>query len=272
MKIGLEVLPPLTFAGLHFGVATIVLLVILKVSGVSLPRDRRVWLVMVFLGLFQVCLPFGIEFWGVQYIPSGLASVLFATNPFFVMIFASFIVRSERITIVKLAGVITSFLGLSLIFWPDIVFAQGLATRSTLLGEFAVLGSAVSSGFSTVVAKRFAGRIHPTANVCVQDLIGAIVLSSVGLLSESGSKQAFTPVAIAAVLYLGIFLSGLAFLGMYWLLTKTTATNVSMISFITPIIALILGWAVLYEIPTLYSGMGAALILVGVYLTVKSSS
>ena len=72
-----------------------------------------------------------------------------------------------------------------------------------------------------------------------------------------------------AILYLGIVGSALAFVGMYWLLTKTTATNVSLITFITPILALILGWVVLQEVPDPNVGLGAMLILAGVYLTIK---
>jgi drug/metabolite transporter (DMT)-like permease len=74
---------------------------------------------------------------------------------------------------------------------------------------------------------------------------------------------------IAAVLYLGVVGSALAFVGWYWLLTKTTATNGSLVLFVTPVVALILGWLVLQEVVEPVVALRTFLILSGVYLTVK---
>jgi drug/metabolite transporter (DMT)-like permease len=103
-------------------------------------------------------------------------------------------------------------------------------------------------------------------------MIGALVLLSAGLLTERDAVLSFTPVAIAAILYLGLVGSALAFVGLYWLLRKTTATNSSLITFVTPIVALILGWLILGEVPDPNVGVGAALILTGVYLTLKPTN
>ncbi len=269
IKAGLEAVPPFTFVGIRYIIATMALLVIVKLLHARFPKDRLSWGIMLFLGIFQMSVPFGLIFWGEQYIPSGLASILFATNPFFVVIFANFIVRNEKMTPFKILGVISSFLGLIVVFWPDIAASRNLAVQSSLLGGLALVGSAALSGLSSVVVKRFATRIQPATNVFVQSLIAAVVLSSIGLVTEANSPKSFTLTATVAIIYLAIFGSAAAFVGQYWLLTKTTATNVSMMAFITPIIAIILGWWILQEIPSLYSGVGGALILAGVYLTVK---
>jgi len=79
----------------------------------------------------------------------------------------------------------------------------------------------------------------------------------------------FTLLAIGMILYLGIIGSALAFVGLYWLFTQTTATNTSLVGFITPILALLLGWLVLGEVPDPSVGVGTVLILAGVYLTLK---
>ena len=233
-----------------------------------MPRGRSSWIVMLFLGIFQISIPYGLVFWGEQYISSGLSAVLFATMPFFVVIFAHIIV-DEKLTRAKAIGVVASFIGLVAIFWRDIALTQGLTADSSLYGGLAVVGSAVSGGLANVVGKRHAHEIDPATNVLIQSLVGTVALSSLGLLTERHAVLAFTPVAVIAILYLGIVGSALAFVGMYWLLKKTTATNVSLITFITPIIALILGWVVLQEIPNPNVGLGAALILGGVYLTIK---
>jgi len=269
IKVGLESLPPFLFAAVRFAVAAAALLFLMKLLHSRLPRDSSSWVVMLFLGVFQISLPYGLVFWGEQYISSGLAAVLFATLPFFVVIFAHVLVKGERLTGVKVVGVIASFAGLVAIFWGDIVVSQTLGAQNSLYGSLAVVGGASSCGLANVVGKRYAARIDPAANVLVQALTGTVFLSLVGIATERGSVLSFTLSAVFAVLYLAIVGSALAFVGLYWLLTKTTATNASLLAFITPIFALILGWGFLGEIPDLNVGLGTALILGGVYLTVK---
>jgi drug/metabolite transporter (DMT)-like permease len=222
---------------------------------------------MLFLGVFQISVPYALVFWGEQYISSGLSAVLFATLPFFVIIFANMMV-DERLTKVKIVGIIASFLGLVAIFSRDIALTQG-ATHSSLFGGLAVVGSAASGALGNVVGKRYAHEIDPAANVLVQSLVGTLALSSLGLLTEQNSVLNFTPISIFIILYLGIVGSALPFVGLYWLLKRTTATNVSLLAFITPIVALILGWMVLGEVPDPNVGLGAGLILAGIYATLK---
>ncbi len=268
IKVGLDFLPPFTFAGFRFAIASMALLFLLRFLHAKMPRDSSSWAIMLFLGVFQISLPYGLVFWGEQYISSGLSAVLFATLTFFVVIFSHFILN-ERLTKLKAAGVIASFVGLLSIFWREIPASQEFAVQSSFLGSLALVGSAASGGLANVVAKRYGNRIHPVNNVFVQHVIGTLILVSVGLVTEARSSLSFTPVAIAAVFYLGVVGSALAFVGLYWLLTETTATNASLLGFVTPIVALFLGWAVLGEVPDPNMGMGAALILASVYLTVK---
>lgn len=271
IKIGLEFLPPFLFAGIRFATATVSLLIISRMLHARMPRNRSSWAVMLFLGIFQISLPYGLVFWAEQYVSSGLAAVLFATMPFFVVVFAHILVN-EKLTRLKVIGVIASFIGLILIFWKDIAVPQGLTGDIPLYGGLAVVGSAVSGALANIVGKQHAEEIDPAANVLVQSLTGTVALTSLGLVTEGNTVLNFTPASVLAILYLGIVGSALAFVGMYWLLTKTTATNVSLITFITPILALLLGWVVLQEVPDPNVGLGAMLILAGIYLTIKPAN
>jgi len=268
IKIGLEFLPPFLFAGIRFATATLCLLIITKLLRAHVPRDRSSWMIMLFLGVFQIGLPYGLVFWAEEYVSSGLAAVLFATMPFFVLLFAHFLV-DEKLTRLKMLGMGASFVGLVLIFWRDMMVSQGLIGNTALYGGLAVVGSAVSGALASVVGKQHAGKIDPAANVLVQSLVGTIALTSTGLITRESVVTNLTLIPVLAVLYLGVVGSALAFVGMYWLLVKTTATNVSLVTFITPILALVLGWAVLKEVPDPNVGGGAILILVGIYLTIK---
>jgi drug/metabolite transporter (DMT)-like permease len=224
---------------------------------------------MSFLGVFQLTIPYGLVFWGEQYISSGLAAVLYATLPFFVALFAHLFI-DEKLTHVKASGILASFAGLVVIFWRD-VSAQGTTASTSLLGGVAVVVSSVSAAIANVVAKKYAHKIDPPFNVLVQSAICSITLSALGRVLESGMRVDFTFVSVGAILYLGVVGSALAFVGLYWLFTKTTATNTSLLAFITPILALLLGWLVLGEVPDQSVSVGTVLILVGVYLTMKPS-
>jgi len=246
-------------------------MVLTRMLHARLPKNRSSWAVMLFLGIFQISLPYGLVFWAEQYVSSGLAAVLFATMPFFVVIFAHILV-DEKLTRLKVVGVIASFIGLVLIFWRDLAVPQGLSGNLQFYGSLAVVGSAVSGALANVVGKQHAEEIDPAANVLVQSLTGTVALGALGLATEGHADLSFTPTSILAILYLSIVGSALAFVGMYWLLKKTTATNVSLITFITPILALVLGWAVLQEVPDPNVGLGAMLILAGIYLTMKPAN
>jgi drug/metabolite transporter (DMT)-like permease len=266
--VGLDYLPPFLFAGIRFATATASLLVIMRLLHAKMPRDGSSWVVMLFLGVFQIALPYGLVFWGEQYISSGLSALLFATMPFFVVLFAR-VLAGDKLTRLKVVGVVVAFVGLIFIFWKDLAVPQSSTSDLPLFGDLALICSSASCALASVVAKQHANAIDPAANVLVQTLTGAVALTSLGFLTENGLVLNFTSASVLAILYLGVVGSALAFVGMYWLLKRTTATNVSLITFITPVLALLLGWAVLQEILDLNAGLGAVLILAGVYLTIR---
>jgi drug/metabolite transporter (DMT)-like permease len=269
IKVGLNFLPPFLFAGIRFAVASIFLVFLVRLLHAQIPRDRSSWMVMLFLGVFQITLVYGLVFWGEQYISSGLTAVLSATLPLFVVIFAHMLIKAEPITRRKVLGVIGAFAGVVLIFWRDLASVQGSTMQLSLLGGLAIVGSAASGAVGNVVAKKYASGIDPPANILIQSAIGAATLSIVGIMTERVSVLKFVPTVIAAVLYLGVVGSALAFVGWYWLFTKTTATNSSLVLFVTPIVALVLGWLILQEGVEAIIALGTFLILSGVYVTVK---
>jgi drug/metabolite transporter (DMT)-like permease len=269
IKVGLEFLPPFLFAGIRFAVASLFLLFLVPVLHARIPRDAFSWGVMVLLGIFQVTLVYGLVFWGEQYASSGLTAVLSATLPFFVVVFAHVVIKTESITRRKVIGILGAFVGVTIIFWHSLSSGQGSYAQLSVLGSLAIVGSAASGGLGTVIAKKYSSRIAPASNVMVQSIVGSITLSVVGIATERGIAFEFSPTAIAAVLYLGVIGSALAFVGWYWLFTKTTATNSSLILLITPVIALLLGWLILQEELEPVVALGTLLILSGVYVTVK---
>ncbi len=267
IKVGLEYFSPFLFAGVRFLIGGTVLVVPLLILGKHYPRDRRTWLFMCGLGVFQIIIPYALVFWGEQYISSGLAAILFATVPFFVTIIAHYAIRSEQWSLIKFSGIVVSFIGLIIIFIKDLM----LDTQS-VWGGIAIVGAALSAAIANVIGKRSGSRVNPLINVSVQLSLGGIVLTVLSLVIEPHMRWSLALPAIGSMLFLSLFGSSLGFIGLYWLFTKMEVTKVSLITFITPVVAVACGALFLGEHFTLNILGGTILILMGVYLVTLQRS
>lgn len=260
IKIGLESVPPLLGAGIRFVIASTILGVIVKIRGIAVPRDPNAVRVYLTLGVLSFSLPFGLVYWGQQYIPSGLSSILFAAYPAWVALFSHLALPGERMDLFKAAGVVLGGLGLVVIFSRDVHWS-GI---EGLLGMGAVMISTVLQAFSLIVLKKFAQPISPFSMNLAGMSLGAVLLLTGSLLWEDPGSAVFTLPAVASILYLAIAGSIFTFVSYFWLLKRIEAVYLSLTSFVNPIIAVLLGAAVLGEslAPTVF--LGASLVLVGI--------
>src|SRR5437764_9916387 len=138
IKLGLADLPPLTFAGIRFVCASLILTLLILARGVRWPRKRNQWIVIAVVGLLQFSLNYGLVFWGEQRISSGLAAVLQSTFPAFGLVIAHLYLPFERMTPVKVVSVLLGVLGSVIIFSVRLHIAGQLA----LFGSVALVASA----------------------------------------------------------------------------------------------------------------------------------
>jgi drug/metabolite transporter (DMT)-like permease len=261
IKVGLGSLPPITFAGIRFVIASGLLASYLIARKIEFPRDARSWRVMLFLSLSQIAVPYALTFWGEQYMTAGLTYLLFAMLPFFVVVFAHFMIPGERVTTGKVLAMLLCFIGVAVIFSREL-----MSTVNSFWGGVAVILSAGIAGCANVVGKKYSQSLNSTVNVTVQMGLGAILLLASGLLLEHGVPLNFDPTSVFAVLYLAVIGSTFAFAALYWLFTRMEVTRISLFTFITPIVAVLLGWFILGERVDLNVAIGGCLILVGVVL------
>src|SRR6267378_554544 len=144
IKLGLADLPPLTFAAIRFLLASLILIVIILARRVSWPRTSRDWLLIAIVGVLQFSLNYGLVFWGEQHIPSGLAAVLQSSFPAFGLVIAHFYLPHERITLLKVIGVLMGIVGIAVIFSDRLSVAGHMA----LLGSIALVLSAFFGAYS----------------------------------------------------------------------------------------------------------------------------
>jgi len=259
IKIGLESVPPLYGVAIRFTLAVIILLIIMRFRGEQFPIDKDSLMLFLAMGVLSISLPFALVYWGEQYIPSGLASVLFAVYPFVVATYSHFMLPGEKLNPYKIIGIILGFLGILIIFWTDL----RLGDASTL-GMGAVLVSTLMQGMALVIIKKKGTHLSPVTLNVGGMLVGVIILYLMALEFENFSDIRFDEKGIGSILYLGTFGSVVTFVTYYWLLKRVEAVYLSLVSFVTPILAVILGIVFLNEIlgPNIFSG--AALVMLGI--------
>lgn len=265
IKVGLnENLPPLTFAGLRFAVASVPLLVGLAVRRTPLPRKPKDWAVMVLTGVLTFTLTYGLVFLGERLIPSGLTAILFSTLPLFSLGLAHWLVRDEHVTALKLIGILLGIGGVTLIFYSQFRLQEALV----LWGSAAIVASAFVSALSSILVKNHARHLDPVLLSTVQMVAGTIPLLSVSLPLE-GNPMHFhwTPMSWVALFYLAWVGSALPFVLLYWLINHMPIIHINLIALSSTLVAVVLGWLVLGETIGWHTLIGGAVILVGLFLT-----
>ena len=116
IKVGLDGAPPITAAGLRFIIASLMIFAILVAKRIKLPADKQFYKLSLFLGIFQMGIPYALVYWAEQRISSGLPSILFSTMPFTVALLARGFL-GDPITIPKMAGITIGTVGVAVIFW-----------------------------------------------------------------------------------------------------------------------------------------------------------
>lgn len=260
IRIGLEAFTPLFSAGIRFIIAAIAILLLTKFNKLQFQFDRIAIVLYLAMGFFSFVIPFGLVYWAEQFVPSGLAAVLFAVYPFFVAIFTFYLIKAERINFLKTIGMVISFIGIVIIFSNDL---SGNISDN-LVGMIAVVISAIMQAAIAVLIKKYGSHLHHLSMNFFPMLIGGIFLVFIGLWFEDIYSITVTVPAVLSILYLALFGSVVTFTSYYWLMKKINIVLLSLISFITPVIAVIIGWIFYGESLQPQHIAGAVLVLAGI--------
>jgi len=261
IRIGLESLTPIFSAGLRFSVASVFIYLIMKIKNISLQTDRFSLYLYLIMGFFSFVIPFGLVYWAEQFVPSGMAAVLFAVYPFWVVIFTNIRIPGESIGFYKIFGTVLGFAGIVIIFSDS--FSGDLT--SYLIGMFAVVLSGIMQAWIAVSIKKFGHHLHPLTMNFLPMVIAGISMVIIAFFAEDLSTIRVDQNAVLSILYLAFFGSVITFTSFYWLLKRINVVILSLIAFITPIVALILGYFFYNEVLSTRHFIGTALVLTGVF-------
>ena len=263
IKIGLDDLPPLTFAGIRFVLASLILVLLVLARRARWPRTRSEWALIAVVGVLQFTLNYGLVFWGEQHISSGLAAVLQSTFPAFGLVFAHLYLPQERMTPGRVVGVLLGVFGVAVIFSDQLSVAGSMA----LLGSIALVLSAFFGSYGNVLVKAYSGKIDPQILAAGQMVFGFVPLLAIGIATEGNPFHFhWTTMAVVSMLYLVVVGSVVAFALYYWLVRNMDVTNTMLIALVTPVVAVILGMIVLHEKLNWRLFAGGACIISGIGL------
>jgi drug/metabolite transporter (DMT)-like permease len=259
IRIGLETVPPFLSAGIRCLLASVVLYALVRFRRLPIPMTAQASKVYVSLGVLTIGIPFALIYWGQQYIPTGLSSILFGAFPFCVAVLSHLMLRDEPMSLSKGIAIVLGFAGVVIIYYTESSIADPLG----LLGMSAVLFSVLLQALALVLIKKYGEQVSPLSMNFVGMAMGGIMVLLLSVAVEGERAVTWTMPAVLSLAYLTLIGSVVTFVAYYWLLKKIDAVYVSLSSFINPIVAVVLGAVVLGERLPATVFTGAALVMAG---------
>ena len=263
IKIGLADAPPLSGASVRFALAVVILYIVVRIKRHSLPAEFGQKLRLAYPGLYIYSGSYALIYLGEQYISSALTAVLFASYPLFVAILAIWMLKTERLDMSGWLGMAIGFAGVVVISYDSFQSSQHL-----FAGTLLALGGSLSAAYGILIQKKHFSRENVLVATFVQMSLGLLPLVALSFAFKQWNAFAVTAASIGSIIYLAIFGTVIAFVGYYWLLSHTKAVTVSLIAFVTPVIAILIGILFGESLAT-QTVVGTIMILAGVVLVVR---
>ena len=260
IKVGVTELPPFLFAGLRFFIAGVLLLGIARVVGDPLPK-RGDWRTLAIVGVLLLAGGNAFVVWSEQYIGSGIASIFVVTVAMWTALFDAIIPGGQSILSWRVvAGLALGFLGTLLLVGASP--AEILAADKR--GPIALTIASASWSLGTVYAKRHPTKASPYMGAAFQMIVGGGTVALIGTLLGEWPAWHLTTRGAGAIAYLVIFGSILGYSAYSYALRHAPATIVGTYAYVNPVIAVLLGWALLHEPVNTRTFVAMGMILVAV--------
>ena len=244
---------------LLFGLAG--LLVVMALQRQAWPRDRRVLLAFVFMGLVNTALPFTLITWGETLIDSSLASILNGTVPLFTIVIAHFWLQDEKITLPRLGGLFVGFIGIVVLVSRDL---GPNALAGNVWGQVAVIAAAVSYATAITFSRKHLRGQQPVLQSTMVMLIASSMMVVTTPIVEQPLDLPNTGLGWFAIVWLGLLGTCAAYLLFFYLINAWGPTRASLVTYVFPVVGLVLGIVFLNEPADWRLLAGSALIVAGI--------
>ncbi len=261
-KIALADLPPFTLVFLRVALAALALWLVLRAMQKALPRSGRLWAAFFAMGCMNNLVPFSLLFWGQTHIGAGLASIFNALVPVFTVVVAHYWTTDEKLSYGRIVGALLGAIGVTVMIGVDV--GNGIGWWS-ILAMLACIAAAGSYGLASVYGRRFKEmKAEPLSVAFGQLTASAVMMLPIMLVvDQPWTLESLSPSTISAVLGLALVSTAFAYVLYFRILEKGGATNISLVAFLIPISAILLGTQFLNESLALHHMAGMSLIFIG---------
>jgi drug/metabolite transporter (DMT)-like permease len=242
IKVAVEGLTPTTVAWARITLGALVLRLVLRSRRVRVPTDPVMLRHFATVTLFGNIIPFSLLAFGEQHITSALTAVLNASTPLFTALFAAIALR-ERLRPVQVAGLGIGVVGVAVAAGFGVADLHG----SSLAGSLAAIAAGAGYGVAFVYMRRHLIGIPPVVAAAGQLSVGAVLLFPVAAVTSVLGGLALTPTRVLAIVLLGTLGTGLAYVLSYRVIAELGATTASLVTYIIPVVAVVVGIVVLGE-------------------------
>lgn len=261
-RIAVATLPPLTVVAGRVGIAALVLIVIVYLLGKRLPPPGRAWLPYVVIAIVGNAVPFYLITWGQQVVESALAGILMAMMPLATIVLAHFLIAGEHLTRQRATGFAIGFLGIALLMGPAALAGVG-GDAVRIVSQLAVLGGALCYALQSVLTRLIIkGDVMVSAAATL--LVAAVIVVPVALWLDRSWLLAPAASSVGAVVWLGVAPTAIATILYFMLIRSAGPSFMSLVNYLSPGVAVMLGLLVMGETPRATAYLGLALILAGI--------
>lgn len=261
IKIALDEIPPATLVAWRMTLGAVGMLALLAAFRVRLPRASREILPLVVLGAINAAIPIFLISWGEQFVDSGTAAVLNSLVPIFSLVVAGLLLRTEPVTVLRVAGLVLGFIGAALLASRELSLR---ADASGLIGALAVVLAAISYAAGASYARHRIGLAHRYVVAAGTLVFAAIDMWILALISDGGVIIPVEPDTVLAVVWLGLLGSFVAYVLFFYLIEHIGATQTTMVTYIFPVVGLLIGATLLREQVDARLLVGTALVIAGI--------
>ena len=265
IRIGVQDLPPMLFAGVRFLIAGALLAIIVRAMGDRLPRSARDWRIHAVTGVFLLLGGNAVVVWAEQFVESGPASVFVAAVPLWAAFFDAIWPGGTSVFTWRVGvGLALGFLGSALLAGVT----PGELLSTDLKGPIALTLASASWALGTVYSKRNKTETSPFSGAAVQMLAGGAVITLLGLILGEAGRWQLSAEGLGSLAYLVVFGSIVGFTAYAYALRHASPTIVGTYAYVNPVVAVLLGWLILHEQVTLRT-FGAMGLILGAVLMIQ---
>lgn len=249
---------PLLIVMARIAMAAVILAVVVAVARPPMPSARAEWLHLIWLGLFNIAVPFAILTVAQQHVISSTTVVLSATTPLFVFLLA-IATRAERFDPRRLVGILLCLAGVTVL-----TLYGGAAGAETWFWPLVIVGTSAIYAAGNVYTRRYLRDVSSLSTAWLQMTFGALWMLPAMWLFDGWRIGPIVPMAVAAILELGVLGSALCYVLFFYFIRTWGSTATSLNTYLQPVVGVLLGVLILQERATPGAGIGLGLVGLGI--------